>query len=279
MLSLVMEHCFNRDHGTTTTWEVNVQQWKFPSGEVGIKLDVDSLHSTVANVRNITANITMTWESNDDVLALMQLVDALKIEGLININLHTDYFPYSRQDRRCSKGEGHSLKMTAVIINSLGFSRVYTKDAHSYVLESLVDNLVNIPQHVCAEELPAHDYLIAPDNGASKKILQVSAKVGGQIIIADKKRDSTGRIIESKINLSGVSAKDSLCVVDDLCDGGATFIELGKSIRTTLPNNKVNLYVTHGFFTKGVDELLKIYDNIFVHNLMNKSVVSFVKII
>jgi ribose-phosphate pyrophosphokinase len=169
--------------------------------------------------------------------------------------------------------------MMASFINSLGFSRVVTKDAHSYVLEAVVDNLYNVEQYVCAQHLPKHDVLVAPDNGASKKIYKVAQRMSADVVIADKRRDNTGKIVDVSVDTSVISPSSSVCVVDDLCDYGNTFLELGKELRRTLKSNTMNLYVTHGFFGKGVDDLLKLYDNIYVHNLMNKDVEHSVKII
>lgn len=253
---------------------VAVKVWKFPAGEVGVKIE-DAVFPENAK----RALITLVWQGNDDILALIQLVDAVRHLGVGRIVLDIPYFPYSRQDRRCFKGEGHALKMVANIINSMGFERVYTKDAHSYVLEAVVDNLFNIEQHICAAKLPKHAVLVAPDNGASKKIYKLAHEQNSTVVVADKQRNSEGKITATKIDLSGYEECDNMCVVDDLCDGGATFIELGKEIRKQVKSSEVNLYVTHGFFTKGVDELLKLYDNIYVHNLMNKDVEHLVKII
>ena len=254
--------------------EFAVKTWKFPAGEVGVKIE-----NTMFPEHAHRALITLNWQGNDDLLALVQLVDAVRHVGVDRVVLDIPYFPYSRQDRRCFKGEGHALKMVGDIINSLGFERVYTKDAHSYVLEAVVDNLFNIEQHICAAKLPKHDVLIAPDNGASKKIYKLAQEMDSSVVIADKQRDNTGKIVSSKIDLTGWKEYTSMCVVDDLCDYGGTFLALGKEIRKQTKDNEVNLYVTHGFFGKGVDELLKLYDNVYVHNLMNKDVEHLVKII
>lgn len=74
--------------------------------------------------------------------------------------------------------------------------------------------------------------------------------------------------------------KGSVCVVDDLVDGGFTFLSLAEMLKRTQPNiTSLNLYVTHGLFSKGTEELKKFYDRIYVHNLMNKSVLDAVVVI
>jgi len=56
---------------------------------------------------------------------------------------------------------------------------------------------------------------------------------------------------------------DNFLIVDDICDGGGTFIGLGEAIKKINPSAKLELFVTHGFFTKGLDKLLKLYDTIY----------------
>jgi ribose-phosphate pyrophosphokinase len=68
-----------------------------------------------------------------------------------------------------------------------------------------------------------------------------------------KRRDqNTGEIISIEVpDLTGVS---ELTVVDDICDGGATFIKLRELIDSSI---KLNLHVTYGIFSKGLDILYK----------------------
>lgn len=254
---------------TIDGYPVEVKQWRFPCGEAGFKLLEGGCGPC-----NVQADITLKWEGNDDLMALGQAVDALRQIGVEYIELDIPYFPYSRQDRRCHEGEGHALKVVASYINSLKFDRIRTQDAHSYVLEALVDRLIVIPQHACAANLPKHDILIAPDAGAAKKIYDHrQVQQGTKVIVADKTRH-TGGAVTTTLPLAHLAADKKVCVVDDLCDGGATFLALAEVlfhdcyVATQSGPKELNLYVTHGFFTKGVDELLKRYDNIFVHNLM-----------
>lgn len=247
-----------------------VKMWKFPAGECGVKLQFPDIN---CNPEKLT--ISWLWESNDEMMALAQIVDAIanKYGDKIYKVLEIPYFPYSRQDRRCSAGEGHALKMFAKFINSFNFDKVITKDAHSYVLEAVVENIYNIEHHVCSGGISNnYDILIAPDAGASKKIYKMLNN-GQQVIVANKTRDIDGKIIGMDVDVSLVDKGGKILVADDLCDNGGTFIALGEILREKLgASNKIDLYVTHGFFGKGVDVLLKMYDNVFVHNLMNKSV-------
>jgi len=59
---------------------------------------------------------------------------------------------------------------------------------------------------------------------------------------------------------------DNFLVVDDLCDGGGTFIGLGEAIKEINPKARLSLYITHGFFTKGLESLLEYYDRLYTTN-------------
>ena len=249
---------------TESDYEVPLKQWKFPCGEVGVSIQADDLHQ----IQGREVGVILTWEGNDDLFALAQLVDILTHNGCILDALLLPYFPYSRQDRRVNFGEAHALKVAGAFINSLKFQSVATFDPHSYVLEGVVDNLTYKPQDLCAYHLPVHEVLIAPDAGAAKKIYQHPQVVHGManVITAGKSRGPTGEILSTTCSDAHLIFNKTACVVDDICDGGATFIELGKLLRQSEPK-ELNLYVTHGFFTRGLDQLKAIYDTIFVYNL------------
>src|SRR5574343_364454 len=117
------------------------------------------------------------------------------------------------------------------------------------------------PQHRCAiETIPdivSGDVIVAPDEGALKKIyhLQTSLKNKGidvDVITASKTRDvSTGRI--TSVTLTECDLTNKRCIIiDDIADGGGTFIPLAEALRTS-GASRIELYVTHGIFAKGLE--------------------------
>lgn len=253
--------------------------WKFPCGEVGVQLTQDILDK-LSDARLTEVGLKMDFKSNDDLFALAQLVDAIRATHVdVPISVWIPYFPYARQDRRANKGEGHALKIACDFINSLNFKFVMVDDAHSTVLDALLDRMVHVPQEVCAEALPKFDVLLAPDAGAEKKVYKhKQVAEGTEVVCASKVRDANGKITKTMLPFGGRLTGKTVCIVDDLCDGGATFLELGKVAREFEPA-ELCLYVTHGMFTNGEKfvELNDLFDRIFVYNLANPSFAGYVE--
>jgi ribose-phosphate pyrophosphokinase len=104
---------------------------------------------------------------------------------------------------------------------------------------------------------------VAVDKGAITRAGLAAEAFNCDIIYADKNRVD-GTIIGHKIKSTSKTPEpsDNIWVIDDLCDGGATFISIAKLLRENYEFNQLNLYVTHGLFSKGKEELFKYYDNI-----------------
>lgn len=254
-----------------------VKVFKFPAGESGVSYEYYPRTHVYNPHEKFSAKITLLWEGNDDLINLALLVDAIRRkEGEININLDIPYFPYCRQDRICNPGESLSVKVIASFINSLGFSRVYIIDPHSDVLGAVLDNMVQIDiKHKVHEALftlekgAATVALVSPDAGALKKVYGYASygPLGTHVVRADKTRNTKTGKIAGTVVYSEHLGNTNLLVVDDLCDGGFTFTQLAPELRK-ITTGTVSLFVSHGIFTKGVDIVADVYDNVFVVNNM-----------
>ena len=110
------------------------------------------------------------------------------------------------------------------------------------------------------------DYIIAPDNGAVKKASKIAEEFQLPLITCLKERDlATGHIIKYRI-LDLIEKPGKALIVDDICDGGATFNILAKSLKKDTPVTEISLYVTHGIFSKGLDELFENIDHIYSYH-------------
>lgn len=230
---------------------------QFPSGELQVAI------SGILNSQGI--RITGSILSSDHIIELLQLVEALRHRiPNIPLDLTMPYCAYSRQDRRCNPGESFSLKVFADLINSCNFYSVTTWDNHSDVSTALINNCGNIHvQHIVntldneSFLIENYDYLVSPDAGSNKKVFTCSKEFEIPMIRADKIRDTkTGSIIDTQVFATPEQLKDkTVIIIDDICQGGRTFEELAKAIKTIEPTCDIHLYVTHGFFNNGFNKM------------------------
>ena len=238
-----------------------VEIFNFPGGEVSITLPEEVLGHTDIPYIIVNAQIT----NSDNILALLLVKDAIDnaFPGC-DVDLSLGYIPYARQDRVCNKGEAFSSKVFANLINNMHFRMIRVVDPHSDVSVSLFNTTLRIiKQEELLSCIPALSIrlnkgvltLVSPDAGAIKKTQGVSKAFGGiEVIQATKERDlATGKL--SGFNYYGdVNGKD-LLIVDDICDGGGTFIGLASKLKEGGAKS-VSLFVSHGIFSKGVDVLI-----------------------
>lgn len=241
----------------TTSDVIEYSIMKFPAGEVQVTLTNSGV--------NPGADVTIKGSifNSDNLMELLQLVEVLRYEGYENLYLTMPYCAYSRQDRRCNYGESFSLKVFATIINSCKFKTVITIDNHSDVATALINNCINIDMlemsFMHSLDFYTYDAIISPDAGANKKVFSLASYYKKPMIRADKVRDTkTGKITETTIYATTEDLKNKhVLITDDICEGGRTFVELAKSLKTIEPNVKIDLFVTHGFFSKGVEPLIE----------------------
>jgi ribose-phosphate pyrophosphokinase len=209
--------------------------------------------------------ITTRIRSFNDLGFVLLAADALHRMGIQSLELFIPYFPAARQDRVMVSGEPLSVKVMANLTNTIGFERVYIVDPHSEVTPALLDNATVFTNHkfvaMCVKNMQDF-HLVSPDGGALKKIYGVAKSLGGiPVIEAGKTRDvATGKLTNFKVYEDDLTGKNCV-VVDDICDGGGTFIGLAKELKRKGAST-LHLMVTHGIFSKGFNELNQYYDSI-----------------
>ena len=251
--------------------DYNVLSTTFPGGEVNVTIP----EPTGSDV-TVTANIA----NAEGIMQLMLVKDAIHRGGIhhnLTVTLLLPYVPYARQDRVCNPGEALSISVFCKMINSLKFDRVVILDPHSDVTPALIDNVTVVDQYYPIKKSPwvtgeliKNHTLVAPDAGSTKKMQQLCEKLAVDgFIQGHKKRNTlTGKL--SGFGYDGdVQGKD-LLIIDDICDGGGTFIGLAKELKAGGASS-VKLWVSHGIFSKGVKHLL---DNGIDHVYTTDSVIS-----
>lgn len=263
----------------------------FPGGEVFFKIeDGDRLKKSITEdwILYIYANP----KSSDDVMSILLANDCAKTLGWKHIKLFIPYVPYGRQDRVMTPGESLSIKVFSNLINSCGFDEVVITDPHSSVTTALINNiridvdiLTNFYKNVLANlNLENNKYsLISPDAGAEKRCHSMVENCfynkdiesfnlpenlrPTNIVVGVKHRDfETGKV---SVSLNGQSVEKSAVIVDDICDGGRTFIELSKVLKEH-GVERIILIVTHGIFSQGLEVFNGVIDEIYCFNSLSK---------
>lgn len=223
-------------------------------------------HVVVKNINPFDkVKVVVRLKTCMDLINLSQVANALNHIGAVKTELHIPYLMGARYDRHMIDGDSFDLEVIATQINLCGFEKVYLYDVHSKVSLDLIQNSWNVNNHalVNAYQIP-NSILICPDKGASSKVHQLFEWNRNlvDVVYCEKDRDlATGRIT-LKV-LEPEKCKDRNCVViDDLCDGGGTFLGIASQIQ---PRN-LSLIVTHGLFTKGFSEIEKYYNQIITSN-------------
>jgi len=249
--------------------EIEFENMRFNGGEVHIKLNNNINYDEIESVV-ITHRIT----DSDKLMEVLLAHDALKRKGVKKFDLVMPYIPYARQDRVCVNGESFSLKVFANLINSLKFDNVFVLDAHSGISPALIDGCVNISNENYVERAIADIrgvinkiVLVSPDSGANKKSNELFEKAAyfKSLVKCDKKRDvSNGKLSGFEVFCDDLGGAPCM-IVDDICDGGGTFVGIAKELKKKNAGD-IYLFVSHGIFSKGFDELAQYFKKIYTTN-------------
>jgi ribose-phosphate pyrophosphokinase len=251
--------------------EIRYKISKFPDGQQ--QLQIEGRPSEINQIL-----IKSRLNNFKDLELICCAVASLREVGIEKIHLYTPYFLGSRSDRKFEEGSNNYLKsVICPIINSLNFKSVTVMDPHSDVLEACLNNFKKLNNfslvddalsYLIGEDEEDQVVLVSPDAGAYKKIFDVAQEfMITNIATGVKVRDlKTGKIIRTEVPNLPISIGNTdlkYIIVDDICDGGRTFIELAKAIKEQVPFAKLYLVVTHGIFSAGFSELGDYFSGIY----------------
>lgn len=231
---------------------------KFPDGEPHIVLKDINRKDEVFVICRIT--------NPDDLFILMQVGDILNRQGVI-FSLKICYLMSMRMDRVISYDEAYSLNIVANIINSIKPTDVVIVEPHSHKSTHLID--VGIAESGTKYAPKEKEYIyVYPDAGAE-------ARYHAYFLHEDHVYCSKIRSLESG-NLLGFSIKNPevirenpykpLMLIDDLCDGGGTFVGIANELRKIDPKRELNIYVTHMVNIKGIINLSNTFNHVWFTN-------------
>lgn len=255
--------------------DINYSISRFPDGQQNVTLDLEELEGEYLE-DNAKINVTIMARVNNwkDLELLTAALACINTSGIFNEkHLYLPYLLGARSDRKFEEGGNNYLRdVIAPAINNLEFDSVTILDPHSDVTEAVIDNIEIVPNTEFIEwvlENVGEDIaLICPDAGAQKKMWKLveDLQLEQGFVTASKHRNvKTGKIIDVTVPLK-TDAPQNYLIIDDICDGGRTFIEIAKEIKIHSPSSNIYLAVTHGIFSAGYEELKKHFVQIFCTN-------------
>lgn len=209
-----------------------------------------------------------------DIACVASAVRSAKAKS---VSLRVPYFLGARSDRSFGEGTTNYLKdVICPIINGLNFKKVEILDPHSDVLPALLKRVEVIPldgfYRWCGEVLDfrgVQPVVVCPDAGAQKRAMKFAQVCGLEdVVCCSKDRDvQTGEITRISIPVEDFDRRP-VVIVDDICDGGATFMAVAMEINNRNSGPKT-LVVTHGIFSKGFGDLRLIFDRVLCTDSLN----------
>ncbi|MCG8183484.1 phosphoribosyltransferase family protein [Tenacibaculum piscium] len=230
---------------------------KFNDGQVTAKIfEKGNLH------------VKIRGNSYEDLFRIATVKEAWDAENILHKTATAILTIYcligQRSDRRFNEKESFDLKVIANFINSMGFDKVEILHPHSSISLALIDNSIEIKSYEFVKKVYnviGNPILISPDAGAYKTTHEIAEKLEADLIPSNKVRISG----VPKITIQGDVKNKECLIVDDLADGGRTFNFLAKELKSQ-GATKVFLYVTHGQFNYGFDELKENINHIYCTN-------------
>jgi ribose-phosphate pyrophosphokinase len=238
---------------------------RFSDGEIHVEI--------LENVRGRDVFIIQSTcaPTNDHLMELLLLTDALRRASAIRITAVIPYFGYARQDRRVRNARVPiSAKVVADMISSVGIDRVLTVDLHADQIQGFfympVDNLYATP--VFVQDLIEHRQdpmmIISPDIGGVVRARAFAKYLDCDLAIIDKRRPQPN---EAKImNIIGEVHDRNCVIIDDMIDTAGTLSLAAQALKEQ-GAAKVIAYCTHPVFSGAALKNL-------AHNAIDEIVVS-----
>src|SRR6056300_477649 len=199
-----------------------------------------------------------SFPSNDHLMELLIIIDALRRASARRITAVVPYFGYARQDRKPGPRTPISAKLVANLIESAGADRVLTLDLHAGQIQGFfdipTDNLFAAP--VFVDDIKARFgnkelMLVSPDVGGVVRTRALGNRIGADLAIVDKRREKAG--VSEVMNIIGDVAGRHCLMVDDIVDSAGTLCNAADAL-IEAGATSVSAYVTHGVLSGGAVE-------------------------
>lgn len=189
--------------------------------------------------------ITWQFENESELVTILQAHKLLSRYGC-SFGLYMPFLPYGRQDKAISNDT--TFAKEAIFSYLEDYIHLSSFDVHSADGASVFNRVPDVfHAQTIFESEP--DFLCFPDLGAKQRYANLHEH---PLLIMDKKRNQeTGEIEGLVISYKDGQIKDKkILIIDDICDGGRTFIEAAKLLKQE-GASQIDLCVSHGIFSKG----------------------------
>ncbi|WP_310627303.1 ribose-phosphate pyrophosphokinase [Limnohabitans sp.] len=220
---------------------------RFSDGEVTVEINQNVRARDVFVVQSTCA------PTNESLMELLIMVDALKRASAERISAVIPYFGYARQDRRPrSSRVPISAKLVADLLQTAGVARVLTMDLHADQIQGFfdipVDNIYASP--VLLGDLRTKNYddliVVSPDVGGVVRARALAKQLGCDLAIIDKRRPKAN--VSEVMNVIGDIEGRNCVIMDDMIDTAGTLVKAAEVLKTR-GAKKVYAYCTHPIFS------------------------------
>ena len=186
--------------------------------------------------------------SNNNLMELLVMADALKRASAESITAVVPYFGYARQDRKVAPRTPITSKLVADLISTAGISRLLTVDLHAGQIQGFfdipVDHLYAAP--VILEDINARFsdqiVVVSPDAGGTERARAFAKRLNAGLAIIDKRR--SGPNVSEVMHIIG-DVQGQICViVDDMIDTAGTLCQAAGALKEK-GAKEVYAYATH----------------------------------
>ncbi|MDQ2077637.1 ribose-phosphate pyrophosphokinase [Marinimicrobium sp. ABcell2] len=227
---------------------------QFSDGEIAVELHVNVRGRDVFVVQPTCA------PTNDNLMELIIMVDALRRASAGRITAVVPYFGYARQDRRVRSARVPiTAKTVADMMVGAGIDRLLTVDLHAEQIQGFfdvpVDNVYGSP--VLLEDIEKQNFddliVVSPDIGGVVRARAVAKQLGVDLAIIDKRRPNPN--VAEVMNIIGEVDGRTCLLVDDMVDTAGTLCNAAKALKSE-GAKKVVAYCTHPVLSgKAIDNL------------------------
>lgn len=228
---------------------------RFSDGEVSVQINENVRGSDVFIIQSTCA------PTNDNLMELIVMVDALRRASAGRITAVIPYFGYARQDRRVRSARVPiTAKVVADFLSSVGVDRVLTVDLHAEQIQGFfdvpVDNVFASP--VLLDDMRKKSLespvVVSPDIGGVVRARAVAKLLNdADLAIIDKRRPKAN--VSQVMHIIG-DVKDRDCIiVDDMIDTGGTLCKAAEALKEQ-GAKRVFAYATHAVFSGNAPEII-----------------------